>query len=871
MAATENRNVNVFINSQVKGDASIKQLKAEYRILSNQIAKLPRDSKEYRLEVAKLKQVSGELANHRNKIRGIDTAWGQAKQNLTLIKGVAIAAIGTALVSAFRNAAESVKEFQTASAELQAITGVTDEALEGLQLSARNLAGSVDEDGVRITASASEILEAFKKVGSAKPELLSSAAGMEEVTKQAIILSEASGQDLDTSIKVLTGTLNQFDKGAGDAASVVDTLAAGAKFGAGEVDFLGEAIVKSGTAMNAANVPLNQGVAVLELFAEKGLTAETAGTGFRNVLLILQQDTENYTDGVFDMNKALDRLSSRQGDNIGLLKEFGRENVSSALILAKGTERVAELTEQLKEQGVASQQAAINSDTLSKKQEALGSQYEAFILGLENGTGPISQFFGGLIEGASKALEMLTRLNKSQKELNDERRGDVERLRLQQAENSALTDVEDFKKRLEERGEVIKSSSGAAQRFLEAEYLTRKRLLANGDQLDEQSLAFQLELNKRRIQAIEGANNLKTGLEPSTSTGGGTSTGPDEKELDRQRAAAEKIAAQVAAQAEKDLEAEKKRQEEFRQARIDFEDELYLDTLDAKDRELVLEMQKWDEKFALAEQFAIDTTNLTELQNAAIAAINEKYRQEGSDADAEANQERIAAAHLAADQYASIGNNFIATLSMMSEGGAQAAGFQKSLAIFDIALNQGVAIAKGIASIKGLTGIDYLVQLAGITASVAAAFAGIKKTLSSAEPPSPPKFRQGVIGFGGGQAIVGEDGPELVNLPTGSDVLSATASRRIGLGITMPTPDTSITAGRSAGRSTLQDEEFMSLMKGFLKAQSARTDGSSVAAGSAQAPQVIQAVVSHKQFDESAARKKRIESIAYLGGSRASA
>jgi hypothetical protein len=919
MAATENRTVNVFINSEVKGDASIKDLKKQYRLLSNEIATLPKNSKEYQREIAKLKLVDGELTKHRQKIKGIDSAWGQAKQNLTLIKGIALAAIGSALVSAFKSAAESAKKFQTASAELQSITGVTAQELTVLQDSATRLAGSVDKDGVRITASATEILGAFKKVGSAKPELLKSASGMEEVTKQAIILSEASGLDLDTAIKAVTSTLNQFDKGAEQAGKVVDILAAGAKYGAGEVDFLSAAIVKSGTAMNAANVPLNQGVAVLELFAEKGLTAENSGTTFRNILLILQKDTKNYTDGVFDMNKALGRLSERQGDNIGLMEEFGKENVSAAQILAKGTERVAELTEQLKEEGVASGQAAINTDTLSKKQAALTSQYESFILGLENGTGPISSFFSALIGHASLALGMLSRLNKTQQEINLENMADGEKNRLKASSANALADLNDFKKRTEERTGVEQNAAQAAKDFLESEYQTRKRLLANGDQLDDKSLAFQLDLNKRRIQAIEEANNLQTGLEAGTNSGeGGTPTAPSDgtdsaikkeegeikKLIDQLDALAEArrmaaagdpeiaaIEAKYAKMAElahgdatliAQIEDEKQlaitelqtqrlteRQAELAEARTNFEDENYLASLDAQEKELVLEMQKWDEKFLLAEQFGFDTEELTTLQNAAIAHLMAKHREEDEKAAKETTDYKNALKEkehdMAVAAYVSIGNSFIDLLNVLNDGSAKNSAFQKSLSLFSIALNQGVAIAQGIAAVKiAATPIDYLAQVAGVIGSVVATFASVVAIVRKAPQPNTPEFRHGVTGFSGGMATVGEDGQEKVFLPSGADVINASATRKMNMGIGLPMPDTSIMQrGTRSSAGFDGNGEVAGLLKQFLQGQITQRPVVSKVDPSTTGPQVIQAVISQEQFDRSAERKKKIEDIAY--------
>jgi prefoldin subunit 5 len=117
MAATENRTVNVFINSKVKGDASIKDLKREYRALSNDINKLPRGSKAYQDQLAKLQQVQGVLNKHRQDVRGVGSAWESAKAQYGgfmkggLIAG-GIAAIGLGVRKVTQMLGESVDAFR---------------------------------------------------------------------------------------------------------------------------------------------------------------------------------------------------------------------------------------------------------------------------------------------------------------------------------------------------------------------------------------------------------------------------------------------------------------------------------------------------------------------------------------------------------------------------------------------------------------------------------------------------------------------------------------------------------------------------------------------------------------------------------------
>ena len=56
-------------------------------------------------------------------------------------------------------------------------------------------------------------------------------------------------------------------------------------------------------------------------------------------------------------------------------------------------------------------------------------------------------------------------------------------------------------------------------------------------------------------------------------------------------------------------------------------------------------------------------------------------------------------------------------------------------------------------------------SIGGVPSAVSSAFGGVKSFLGGI-----PGFADGVQNFGGGPAVVGERGPELVNLPRGSSV-----------------------------------------------------------------------------------------------------
>ena len=95
----------------------------------------------------------------------------------------AVAAVGTAFV----DAAERIKKFDSSVAELSAITGAVGKDLDFLK-------DKAIEMGSKTTLSAGEVADGFKLIASAKPDLLKSGAALAHVTDAAITLAEASKQ-----------------------------------------------------------------------------------------------------------------------------------------------------------------------------------------------------------------------------------------------------------------------------------------------------------------------------------------------------------------------------------------------------------------------------------------------------------------------------------------------------------------------------------------------------------------------------------------------------------------------------------------------------------------------------------------------------
>ena len=293
--------------------------------------------------------------------------------------GLSLLTIGTTIIT-------SQVEAEKSLASLSAITGVTGKDFEKFAAEVSNVS-KVQKMFVGDTA------KAFEIIGSAKPELLSNAAAMGTVTNAAILLSKATRDELAVSAANLTATLNQFGLGADKANRVINALAAGSLVGAAAVPLISEAMDKFGTAAAAMNVTVEESIGLVEALADKNIKGAEAGTALRNVLLKMSTaaalpkealtqlekfgvSTKVLMNNALPLNTRLKEFSKISGDATALAKVFGTENFVAGQLLLNNVATVDKYTKAVTGTNTASVQAAINSNTLAKKYEALINSFK---------------------------------------------------------------------------------------------------------------------------------------------------------------------------------------------------------------------------------------------------------------------------------------------------------------------------------------------------------------------------------------------------------------------------------------------------------------------------------------------------------------
>ena len=310
--------------------------------------------------------------------------------------------IASHAAQALTNLSAPYAEFGQSVADLSAITGIAGKDLEKLSDAARSV-------GKSSGLGATQATEAFKLLASQISVDKIGIEGLKELQKQTILLSKASGLDLATAANSMAGAINQFGLEAKDAARVVNTLAAGAKYGAAEVPELAMAFKVAGVSAAGAGVSVESTVGAIEALSKAGVKGAEAGTALRNIMLNMQTKLGMDISGK-GFAKGLEALQPKLTDVTFLTKAFGRENVNAAQFLIKNTELFGELTQKVTDTKVAEEQAAIRSKTFNDQMKVGAARLNDFKISafgvldaITPATGTILSFGTAFLE-ASPAL-----------------------------------------------------------------------------------------------------------------------------------------------------------------------------------------------------------------------------------------------------------------------------------------------------------------------------------------------------------------------------------------------------------------------------------------------------------------------------------
>ena len=368
------RGVYLYLDGkEIKND--MQSIELEVKRLTKEIRSMTVGTEEYTRTAQKIRTLKGVLKEYRREInktsaeqKGLKLSFGNMVDGFNRFGGfiASIVATITGLVLGIRQLREESMKLEDSQHGLKALTGLDDDSIAWLTEEAKKLSTSVTEDGLRIRQSASEILDAFMLVGSAKPELLGNKEALEEVTVEAARLQAAARDiNLNQAVDALTLSMNQYGAASEEAARYANALAAGSKEGAANIASETAAIRNAGVAAASANVSFEQTVGLIQTLAYKGIKDEVAGTGLKKFFLTLQTGADDVNPKIVGLDKALENLANKNMDAADIKKMFGEEGYNTASVILQNIDMVKRYTAAVTDTSIAVEQAATNSNTAS--------------------------------------------------------------------------------------------------------------------------------------------------------------------------------------------------------------------------------------------------------------------------------------------------------------------------------------------------------------------------------------------------------------------------------------------------------------------------------------------------------------------------
>jgi hypothetical protein len=486
-----------------------------------------------------IKKAKGEIGTFEKGITAMAGKVGSVLSGFAAFAGISVA-IGDAVKASM--------EFEKSLSSLRSLTGVTAQELTFFKDEAIRLGSST-------TQTASQVVDAFKLIGSQMPELLKNKEALSSVTESAIVLAEAAEIDVPDAAKALTGALNQMGASSSQASEYINILAAASQQGSADIPYLNRAIENAGGAASSVGIQFNELVAAIEAIAPKITDAGSAGTNLRNIFLTLESSTEmNLRPSVVGLSNALDNLSAKQLDATELTKMFGKESVTAALALVSEKDKFIELASGITDTNTALEQQRINNDNLAGSVAALQSTWEGFILTMNDSSGTLKtvvDYLTKIVEGARAAFSSLQALDE------ESYKSGQKAFRTEKVQN-AIDDINELEKGGMSRKDALDWEESLVKNlYKRAESLEEKKQAyeeamsmydETGDSRDKQAYeqskeVYMLARNEKQIrdeildyiekerQKLEGVNNVQKSLNKETATGAKQKEKPTELQL----------------------------------------------------------------------------------------------------------------------------------------------------------------------------------------------------------------------------------------------------------------------------------------------------------------------------------------------------
>lgn len=243
--------------------------RSQYEALGREIIATEQKLKSLENQAAQSNATLAQVAAAGEKLQEVGGKIESVGKKVSVASGV-VAGLGAAAV-------KTAADFDAAMSKVAAVSGATGDDLEALREKAREM-------GEKTKFSASEAAEAMNYMAMAGWKTGDMLSGIEGIMN----LAAASGEDLATTSDIVTDALTAFGLTASDAGHFADILAAASSNANTNVSMMGETFKYAAPVAGALGYSAEDVAEAIGLMANSGIKASQAGTSLRTILTALQ-------------------------------------------------------------------------------------------------------------------------------------------------------------------------------------------------------------------------------------------------------------------------------------------------------------------------------------------------------------------------------------------------------------------------------------------------------------------------------------------------------------------------------------------------------------------------------------------------------
>lgn len=384
----------------------------------NLITQITAQSKTLNTAISAVNKAKNAGKETTSKAGGLFGNFGDALSNI--FKFQAASFVIDTIAQAFTDAAKTVVDFEAEIVNLGAILDKEGQkSFDDLRTQALVLGQTTAFTAEEVVKLQTELV----KLGFTGKEVLN-------VTGPVVDFSTAVRESAD-AVALLTGaTLKAFNLSVLETRRVVDVLTQGTIDTALSFGYLETALPIVSSAASAANISLEETVAVLGVLADRGVQASTSATAFRNILIEAAQRGLTYRQALELLQNSTNKLSVA-------FDLFGKRGAVQALILAENIGEVNIEVQRLNDRLITAREISQKQlDSMRGDVTLLKSAWKGLLLAIGD-TSPFRAAVSGLTEflnGITAAITGTIALADAERELQKQ-------LRSRQGAQETITEI----------------------------------------------------------------------------------------------------------------------------------------------------------------------------------------------------------------------------------------------------------------------------------------------------------------------------------------------------------------------------------------------------------------------------------------------